>query len=100
MKNIQAAWPDSPTEQKVTSYNVYHNKPGQPPQPLYSTVQTTTIIYPDQLGYVEGDTVQISYAPVNATGEALLLRTEQVTLPEELDLPAQGASLVLTLVDG
>lgn len=98
MKNIQATWDVSPSDQQVTSYNVYHSKVGATPKLLAGTTQNVSILYPAQLGYQAGDTVQVSIAAVNATGEGPHMNVAQVTLPTELALPSEVTGLVLTLV--
>lgn len=97
MKNIQANWNESPAEQKVTGYNIYHAKAGEPHKLLAQTAQNLTIIYPDQLGYVEGDTVEIAIAAVNETGEAPHT-TASVALPVPIPAPTAVTGLTLTLV--
>lgn len=98
MKNIQAVWDPAPPDQQVTSYNIYHNKPGNQPILLAATTQTISILYPEQLGYEPGDTVEVSVAAVNASGEGPHQHTQKVTLPTALALPTEVAGLVLTLV--
>lgn len=98
MKNIQAVWDESPAEQKVTGYNIYHAKAGEPHKLLAGTKQTITIIYPGQLGYVDGDTVEIAIAAVNETSESPHT-IASVTLPVPIPAPTAVTGLVITLVD-
>lgn len=98
MRNIQAVWDPAPPDQQVTSYNIYHNKPGEQPILLAGTTQVISILYPEQLGYKPGDTVQVSVAAVNSAGQGPHKGTAQVTLPTEPALPTEVTGLALTLV--
>ena len=98
MKNVNADWAPSDPVEQVTEYQIYHGKQGGPMARLATTTQDIAVLYPEQLGYVIGDVLQVAVSAVNATGEGPLSDPVSVTLPAELPLPSKVTGLVLTLV--
>lgn len=94
MKKIRASW-DIPAN--VTSFNVYHSEPGKRPIFVSSTDKNVLLIDADQLGYVDGDTVEITVVGINSNGDGQR-KSLQVTLPFGAKFPGEINNLVLTLV--
>ena len=97
MANIRLDWSASPPEFQVIEYVVYHNRPGATDFSIGGTPQTFMIVYPDQLGYEPGDSIELHVKAVNATGEQSSNHVT-VRIPLPLPCPPPITDLVATLV--
>lgn len=101
MKNIKLTWA-APLDPTVTGYNIYHGSSEDNLQILSSMdgIQSTLmIVYPDQLGYKENDTVHLAVESANLKGQSARIPSNTVTLPVEMQLPLPPTNVVAVLID-
>lgn len=94
--NVEATWqaPALP----VSGYNIYHAKKGEPLKLFAGTAQEITILYPAQMGYVDGDEMDVAISGKNPTGEGPLSDRQTILLPVQMPLPEKIMGLTLRLV--
>lgn len=101
MKNIQLSW-DIPADDTVTGYAIYHGPDAANLSLLANQAgrdSNLMIVYPDQLGYVDGDDVHLAVASINEAGESVKVPSNVVILPVPVPLPLPPTNVVAVLIN-
>lgn len=94
--NVEATW--NASLRPAIGYRIYHAKKGEPLTLHAVTSQEITIFYPGQMGYVDGDEMDVAISIVNERGEGPLSDRATILLPLQVELPEKAAGLTLRLV--
>lgn len=98
MMNIMLTW-DAPLNiAGVTGYAVYHGNNPAAMTLVSNIVGSPMVVYPSQLGYLDGDTVHLAVATINPTGQSERVQANAVILPVTLSLPSPPTNVVAALV--
>lgn len=99
MKKVKLNWSTVDPSFGVLNYHVHVGK-SPDTMDLYTGINAPPmILYPDQMGFLVGDTLYAAISAVNARGEGLKTPTLSVVLLAGVELPPAPDNFTIELVD-